>query len=67
MLVKNTVYQRGVVACSTCGAPIYIFKFNTLPDEFSLQCHKCGRRGMYLKRAIGFEELPERRKKPRRR
>ena len=67
MLAKGTVYRRGVVACSTCGSPIYIDKFNTLPDEFSLHCNKCGRRGIYLKRTIGFEEFPERRKKPRRR
>jgi hypothetical protein len=62
---QKRFYQRGVVACQKCAAPIYVYKLNALPDEFSLRCNKCGARGFYLKRAIAIEELPERRKKPR--
>jgi hypothetical protein len=58
-------YQRGVVACTKCAAPIYVYKLKTLPDEFSVRCPHCGGRGIYLKRAIAIEEAPERRKKPR--
>jgi hypothetical protein len=58
-------YQRGMIACQKCAAPIYIFKLNTLPDEFSLRCSKCADRGFYLKRAVTIEEVVERRKKPR--
>ena len=62
---KKTLYQRGVVACLKCAAPIYIYKLKTLPDEFSVQCTRCHDRGIYLKRAITIEEVPERRRKPR--
>ena len=62
---KKINYQRGMITCQKCAAPIYIYKLKTLPDEFSLRCLKCGDRGFYLKRAVTFEELPERRKKPR--
>jgi hypothetical protein len=59
-------YQRGAVACEKCAAPIYVYKFKALPDEFSVRCPHCAERGIYLKRAIAIEEVPERRKKPRR-
>ena len=63
---KKTVYQRGMVECRKCAVPIYVYKLNTLPDEFSVRCQRCGERGFYLKREMAIEELPERRKKPRR-
>jgi len=58
-------YQRGTVACQKCAAPIYIYKLKALPDEFSLRCSKCGARGFYAARAVVVEDMPERRKKPR--
>jgi hypothetical protein len=62
---QKRFYRRAVVACQKCAAPILVYKLNALPDEFSLRCSKCGARGYYLKRGITIEELPERRKKPR--
>jgi hypothetical protein len=63
---KKAVYQRGVIACGKCAAPIHIHKLNTLADEFSVHCRSCGSRMIYSKPAMGIEELPERRRKPRR-
>jgi len=63
---KKTVYQRGVVACRKCGAPIHFYKLAVLAEEFSVRCEHCGDRGVYAKRGIGIEEFPERRRKPRR-
>jgi Zn finger protein HypA/HybF involved in hydrogenase expression len=62
---KKSAYHRGVVACRKCAAPIPIYKFKALPDEFSVHCPKCRNRGIYSKSAVIIEELPERRKKPR--
>lgn len=62
---RKTTYQRGMIACRKCAAPIYIHKLQALPPEFSVQCSKCGDRGIYTKGAISMQELPERRKKPR--
>jgi len=58
-------YQRGVVACTKCAAPIYVHRLKTLPEEFSLRCPHCSDRGMYQKRAVVIEDVPERRKKQR--
>ena len=60
------VYHRGVVVCEKCAAPVHIFRLNALADEFSAQCGKCGYRGVYFKRALKIEDLPERGKKPSR-
>ena len=62
---KKSTYDRGVVACAKCAAPIYVYKLKSLPDEFSVRCTHCGDRGIYAKREIGIESLPERRRKPR--
>lgn len=62
---RKSVYERGVVACEKCAAPIYVYKYKLLPDEFSVRCSHCGGRSMYKKRAIAIESVPERRKKPR--
>jgi len=62
---KKTVYERGAVTCRKCAAPIYVFKLKPLSDEFSVQCSKCGDRGIYFKRDVSVDILPERRKKPR--
>ena len=58
-------YERGVLACVKCAAPIYVHKLKKLPDEFSVRCPRCGDRGIYAKRALTVENLRERRKKPR--
>ena len=58
-------YHRAEFACRKCGTPIYVHKLNALAEVFSVRCPKCGDRGIYLKRAIAIQELPERRKKPR--
>ena len=62
---QKRFYQRGVVACQKCAAPIHVYKLAALPDEFSVRCSRCGARGFYAKRTVAIEELPERRKKPR--
>jgi DNA-directed RNA polymerase subunit RPC12/RpoP len=58
-------YERGVLACVKCAAPIYVYKLKNLPEEFSVRCPRCGERGLYAKRAMTVESLRERRKKPR--
>jgi len=60
------MYRRGVVACQKCEAPIYVHKFAALPDEISLSCARCGARGIYSRRALHVEDVPERRKTKRR-
>lgn len=62
---KASVYQRGVVICRKCASPIPVHKLKGLADEFSVLCPKCRDRGIYSKRAMTIEILPERRKKPR--
>jgi hypothetical protein len=64
-LPKKSVYQRGVIACRKCNAPINVYKLKPLPDEFSVRCPQCEDRGHYLKRELAVQDLPERRKKPR--
>jgi hypothetical protein len=61
----KAVYQRGVVTCRKCNALIPVQRFNTLPDEFSVSCPKCRDRGFYAKRALTIQDMPDRRKKPR--
>jgi DNA-directed RNA polymerase subunit RPC12/RpoP len=63
---KKSIYRRGVVTCRKCAAPIHFYRLQALAEEFSLRCPRCGERGLYAKREIGIDELPERRKKPRR-
>jgi predicted Zn finger-like uncharacterized protein len=65
-LLSKPVYHRGAVACRKCKTLIRIDKFSALPDEFSVRCPGCGDRAFYAKRAVVIEDLPERRKKPRR-
>jgi DNA-directed RNA polymerase subunit RPC12/RpoP len=63
---KKSVYQRGVVSCRKCATPIHFYRLQMLVEEFSVRCPHCGERALYAKREIGIEELPERRRKPRR-
>jgi len=62
---KAAVYQRGLVHCEKCRAPIYIRRMQALADEFSVRCERCGHRGIYSRRSVIIEDLPERRSKPR--
>jgi len=62
---RKAVYERGTVACRKCAAPLHVYRLKALADEFSLHCRKCGDRGIYLKRDLDVEALPERRRKPR--
>ncbi len=62
---KKSTYERGVLACAKCAAPIYVYKLKALPDEFSVRCTRCGERGIYAKRALQIESVHERRRKPR--
>ncbi|HZP77232.1 MAG TPA: hypothetical protein VFB45_13900 [Pseudolabrys sp.] len=62
---KRATWQRGAVICARCAAPVYVTKLQAVADEFSAQCKSCGHRGLYDKRAMNIEQLPERRKKPR--
>ncbi len=62
---RKSTYDRGVVACAKCAAPIYVYKLKALPDEFSVRCTRCGDRSIYAKRAVSFETMPERRRKSR--
>lgn len=63
---KKTVYHRGMVTCRKCVAAVHIYNLTALGDEFSVRCPHCGDRGFYLKREMAIEDLPERRRKPRR-
>jgi len=65
-LLPKTAYQRGVVACRKCGTLIPVQNFSALPDEFSVRCPGCSDRAFYAKPTVAIQELPERRKKPRR-
>lgn len=58
-------YERGVLSCTKCAAPVYVYKLKNLPEEFSVRCSRCGERGMYAKSTLTVESLRERRKKPR--
>ena len=62
---SKSVYLRGAVTCRRCEAPLYVYKLDSLPEEFSVRCGKCGDRGFYAKRALSVQEMPERRRKPR--
>jgi hypothetical protein len=64
-LASEKFYQRGELAFRKCATPIHVHKHSTLPEKFSVRCPKCGDRAIYLKRAIAIQEIPERRKKPR--
>jgi len=63
---KRAVYPRGTVGCIKCGHAIHIYKIAGLADEMSLRCAHCGTRAFYDKRVMTIEEMPERRRKPRR-
>ena len=59
---RQHTYQRGMVSCEKCLAPIHVFKVNVIASEFSARCKKCGHRGLYQKHSLKIDLLPERRK-----
>ena len=61
----RATYQLGVVDCPKCATPIHVYNLKGLPDEFSVQCAKCGHRGFFSRHAVRLEARPERRRKPR--
>ena len=63
---RRAVYFRGTIGCTNCGRAIHVHKVAGLADEFSLRCSSCGTRRFYAKRLMAIEEMPERRRKPRR-
>jgi len=65
LLGRKSTYERGVIACAKCAAPIYVYRLKSLAEEFSVRCPHCGARAIYDKRALGVESVRERRKKPR--
>jgi DNA-directed RNA polymerase subunit RPC12/RpoP len=44
--------ERGMVACSRCGAPIVLARTASVAEEFSLPCRHCGYRGIYRRTRI---------------
>ena len=63
---SRAVYPRGTIGCHKCGHAIHVYKVAGLADEFSLRCANCGTRHFYDKRVLTIEEMPERRRRPRR-
>jgi len=54
-------HQTGIVSCERCHSPIVVRQANMVSVEFSVPCQKCGRRGIYYKRMINFEDAAGRR------
>lgn len=61
----KSTWARGVVACGKCGTATTVQRFETIVDEFSVRCGRCGHRGFYRKNEIGIQQMAERRLKPR--
>ena len=53
--------ERGIINCEKCRAPIYVNKPTTVSIEFCVPCTHCGHRGIYFKRMLTTETIPERR------
>lgn len=58
-------WARGVVACPKCGTGNTVQRFETIIDEFSVRCSRCGHRSFHRKAEIGVHQMPERRQKKR--
>ena len=52
------------VRCEYCGSTIAVTTIGKLPDEISLPCDDCGRRGLYP-RAAAFVMLPAEARQPK--
>ena len=61
----RAIFQRGMVLCQKCQAPIHVFNTTMIAGEFSARCERCHHRGLFLKRSLKIDALPERRKKAR--
>ena len=53
--------ERGVVNCDKCRTPNFVNKPASVRVEFSVPCPHCGHRGIYFKRMLTTETIPERR------
>ena len=62
---STSSYDRGVVSCVHCAAPMYVYRLKPLADEFSVRCPRCGKRAVYTKQAVGVESVRERRRTAR--
>jgi len=63
-LTRATV-ERGVIDCEKCRSPIYVNKPGSVSVEFCVPCPHCGHRGIYFKRMLTTEHVPEWRNKGR--
>ena len=59
--LNRATTERGVVDCEKCRAPIYVNKPASVSVEFCVPCAHCGHRGIYFKRMLTTETIPERR------
>jgi DNA-directed RNA polymerase subunit RPC12/RpoP len=59
--LNRATAERGVVDCEKCRTPIYVNKPASVSVEFSVPCPHCGHRGIYFKRMLVTETIPERR------
>lgn len=64
--ISRNIFHRGMVECKRCTSTIYVREPNAVADEFCVPCPRCGSRTLYSKRIMYFEEMPERRDRPRR-
>lgn len=59
--LNRATTERGVVDCEKCRAPIHVNNPASVSVEFSVPCTHCGHRGIYFKRMLTTETIPERR------
>jgi DNA-directed RNA polymerase subunit RPC12/RpoP len=59
--LNRATTERGVLACEKCSAPIYVNNPGSVSIEFCVPCTHCGHRGIYFKRMLTLETIPERR------
>ena len=62
---RTRKYLRGSVACKKCGAPHNIHKVDAVATDFSTRCPACSQRNFYSKAELTIEQMPERRRAPR--
>jgi hypothetical protein len=60
-ILRRATTERGVLNCEKCRAPIYVNNPGSVSIEFCVPCAHCGHRGIYFKRMLTLETIPERR------
>ena len=53
----QSTFQRGIVSCQKCLAPIHVFRPSGIANEFSARCNKCGNRGLFHKHSLKIDAL----------